>query len=48
MTDYTAILEVYTLEDILELNDLTTEECLSFLVENEFINLPTIRPIDFD
>lgn len=48
MTNLATILDVYSLEDILELNDLTSEDCLIFLVENEFITLPTVRPIDFD
>lgn len=46
--NYSAILDVYSLEDILDLNDLTTEDCLSFLVENEFVTLPTITPLEFD
>lgn len=48
LTDYLSILDVYSLEDILELNDLTTEDCLSFLVENDFVTLPTITPLEFD
>lgn len=41
-------LEVYTLEDILELNDKTTEDCLEFLVDEGWIDLPRIKPLDFD
>lgn len=48
LTNLATILDVYSLEDILELNDLTTEDCLSFLVENEFVTLPTITPLEFD
>jgi len=46
--NYTAILDVYSLEDILELNDVTTEEALEFMVEEEFIKLPTIKPLEFE
>lgn len=42
------VLEVYTLEEILELNDLTTEECLEFLVEEDFLSLPEVLPVDLD
>lgn len=48
MTNYTTILELYTLEQLLELNDLTTEEALEYLVESKFLDLPTIKPLDFD
>jgi hypothetical protein len=39
------ILEVYTLEEIAELNDLSPSEVLQFLVDQEFIELPEILPI---
>ena len=48
MTDYSAILDVYTLEDIFELNDLASEDALRFMVEEEFLSLPNIKPLDFD
>lgn len=48
LTDYTAILEVYSLEDILELNDVTNEDCLEFLVEEGYLNLPKIKPLEFE
>lgn len=46
--NYTAILDVYSLEDILELNDVTTEEALEFMVEEDFIKLPVIKPLEFE
>lgn len=50
--DYTGsvstVLEVYTLEDILEFNDLTEEDVLLFLVENKFVTLPNPRPVDLE
>jgi hypothetical protein len=46
--NYDTLLNVYTLEELLELNDKTTEECLEFLVEEKYIKLPTIKPLDFD
>ena len=46
--NYAAILDVYSLEEILELNDLTTEDALEFMVEEEFVKLPSITPLEFD
>jgi hypothetical protein len=46
--NYARILEVYSLEDILELNDKTSEDCLGFLVEEGYIDLPSIKPLDFN
>lgn len=48
MTDYAAILDVYSIEDILELNDLTTEDLLIYLVEEGFLSLPNVKPLEFD
>lgn len=45
---YTAVLDVYTLEQILELNDKTTEDCLEYLVEEGYVELPRIKPLDFE
>lgn len=42
------ILETYTLEEILEYNDLSLPECLQFLVDEEFLELPEIKPLDFE
>jgi hypothetical protein len=38
-------LQVYSLEEILELNDLTDEDVLVFLVEQQFISLPNPEPL---
>jgi hypothetical protein len=48
VTDYNAILECYSIEEILELNDKTTEELLLFLVEERFVKLPKPLPLEFD
>jgi len=48
LIDYSAILEVYSLSELLELNDRTEEEALEFMLRNEFIELPEVRPIDLD
>lgn len=48
ISEYSAILDTYSIEDILELNDLTTEDLLEFLVEEGFVKLPDIRPLDFE
>lgn len=45
MTEYTDFLETYSLEEILELNDLTAEDCLEFLVEEGFVELPEVKPL---
>lgn len=45
MTEYENVLEVYSLEEILEINGITEEEVLEFLVEQEFVNLPDPKPL---
>lgn len=40
-----ALLQTYTLLDILEHNDLTEADALHFLIEQEFITLPAVRPV---
>jgi hypothetical protein len=42
------ILQTYSLEEIFELNELTEEEILQFLVEEDLVSLPKIKPVDFD
>lgn len=39
------LLETYTLEQILEQNDLTEADALHFLVEEEFVTLPKVLPV---
>lgn len=48
MTDYAAILDCYSLEEILELNDITLEEALIYLHEEKFVKLPEKLPLEFD
>jgi len=48
LTDYAAVLDVYTLEELLEHNDITTEECLEYLVETRFVKLPEVEPLEFE
>lgn len=48
MTDYAAILDCYSLVELLELNDKTEEELLIFLVEEGYLLLPKVQPLDFD
>lgn len=48
LTDYAAILDVYSIEELLELNDLTTEDLLIYLVEEGYLSLPSIKPLEFD
>lgn len=44
--NYATILQAYTISDLLELNDKTEEDCLEFLVEEGFILLPEVLPIE--
>ena len=46
--NYSTILDTYSLEDLLELNDKTPEDCLEFLVEEGFIDLPSVKPLEFE
>jgi hypothetical protein len=43
-----SILQTYSLEDILDYNELTEEDALLFLVEEEFLELPDVKPCDFE
>ena len=40
------VMEVYTLEEILEANDVTQEEALIALVEVGLVKLPEIQPLE--
>jgi len=40
------MLDTYSLEEILELNDLTEVDLLHFAVNEEFIELPEPEPVD--
>lgn len=42
------ILETYSLEEILDLNDVTVADVLYFLVQQRFVSLPNPRPIDLE
>jgi hypothetical protein len=44
--DIERILETYSLEVLLELNDLTIVDACEFLLEEGFIELPNIKPLD--
>lgn len=46
--NYAAVLETYSLIELLELNDITEEEALEHLVTQGFLKLPELQPIDFD
>jgi hypothetical protein len=45
---YETVLEAYSLEEILAINDITPEEALEFMVKSEYITLPEIQPLEFD
>ncbi len=42
------ILEVYTLDEILDQNNLTEADVLVFLVEQDMVELPEPLPLYFD
>ena len=42
-----AILEAYTFSEILEMNDLTEEDALEYLVQHGVVRLPEMRPLEF-
>ena len=41
------LLDTYTLEEIIEYNDLTEADVLFFLVRHRFLELPEIKPLEF-
>ena len=45
--NYTTLLQTYTLSEILELNDLTEEEVLEYLVVHKIVVMPEIQPLEF-
>lgn len=42
------ILQTYSLTEILEYNSLSEEDALLFLLEEEFLELPEIQPLEFE
>jgi hypothetical protein len=48
ISDIERILQTYTLEEILELNDLTEDDVLEYLVETKFVTLPDPEPCDVE
>lgn len=42
------LLETYSFTEILEMNDLTEEELLEFLVRHHMVRLPEIQPLEFE
>jgi len=48
VTDCSTILDCYSLEEILELNDMTPEDCLIYLLDEKMISLPEVKPLEYD
>ena len=48
LSEIERVLDTYTLEDILDLNDKTEAEILQFLVNSDFLSLPEVLPVDVD
>ena len=46
MNRWQILLETYTLEEILELSDLTPEDVLECLSEQGLLRLPETKPVD--
>lgn len=42
------VLQTYTLDEVLELNELTEADALYFMTEQKFVTLPNPKPLDFD
>lgn len=42
------VLQTYTLEEILELNEITEEEALLSLVNSKLVKLPNPSPVDME
>jgi hypothetical protein len=42
------VLDLYSLEEILELNDVTPEEALEYLVQARIVRLPEPQELEFD
>jgi len=42
------LLDTYSLSDLLDLNDLTEADALYFMLEEEFLYPPEIKPLDFE
>jgi hypothetical protein len=40
-----ALLDIYTFEDIMNYNDMTEADALAYLVNEDFISPPNIKPI---
>jgi hypothetical protein len=43
--DFTPYLEVYTLDELIEMSDVTPEEALAILHEVGVLNLPEVKPV---
>lgn len=44
--NFKKLLETYTFEELLELDDMTLEEALEILYENGYLKLPEAKPVD--
>lgn len=42
------ILQSYSLEEIIEYNDKTPEDVLDFLVDEKYLELPDVQPLEFE
>lgn len=42
---FSAVLDTYSLSELIELNDMTQEDVLEYLVEQGILTLPEIMPV---
>lgn len=42
------LLDIYSLEELLEMNDLTEADALVYLVNTNYISPPEITPLEFE
>ena len=44
----TSLLEAYSFSELLELNDLTEEEAVEYLVAHGLMRIPDVTPLEFE
>lgn len=46
--NYSAILDTYELSDLIDMNDLTQEDVLEYLVAHGVLTIPEVVPVTYD
>jgi len=42
------LLETYSFEELLDFNELTEADVLRFLLDEDFLEIPAVKPLDFE